>query len=110
VDNWLADWTRKDIRSYIGHYHSDFRFDGMNLKEFEEYKSRLAARYSRISIGVDKLTIEIDGGQARVSYIQDFKSDQYSDYGLKTLVMERQGDDWRIRSESWRDMRAGAKP
>lgn len=110
LDTWLSAWTRKDIARYISLYHPDFRFKDMDRNEYRDYKARLAEKYKSISIGAEKTDIKVDGRQARVTFVQKYHADQYQDYGLKTLVLVKDGEDWRIREEFWQDMRAGAKP
>ena len=110
VDEWLGAWRSKDMLRFLALYHPDFKFKDMNRDEYGEYKRGLASKYKKISIGVDDLKIEVDGDQAVVTYIQDYHSDKYQDYGLKTLVFRKVGADWRIFEESWKELGAGAKP
>jgi ketosteroid isomerase-like protein len=111
VDEWLAAWRSRDVNRYIRHYHTDFRYKNMDREKYRAFKTSLAEKYNEIVIGVQKLEIAVDGGEARVTFIQDYRSDSYSDYGLKTLVMQKQDGGWRIKRENWQDLSgAGAKP
>ena len=110
VEQWLEAWRKMDVDQFMVHYHPEFQYKGMNLDKYREYKAGLAEKYSKISIKVKKLNIEVNGGKAKVTFVQDYRSDQYRDYGLKTLVLRKHANDWRIREESWQDMSAGAKP
>lgn len=110
VKGWLASWRKKDIDKFISHYHPGFSYEGMDLAGFRDYKTRLAGKYKKISIRAEKMEIKVNGPRALVTFVQDYRSDQYRDYGLKKLVFQKRGGKWRIREESWQDMRAGAKP
>ncbi len=110
VDNWLTAWSGKDMNRYISFYHPEFTFNNMDRQGYREYKERLAGKYAKIKVGVEKLDIKVDGARALVTFIQDYRADAYRDYGLKKLVLVKDDQDWRIREESWQDMRAGAKP
>ena len=108
--DWLDAWRSMNVESYLNYYHPQFTFKGMDLQEFKTYKEDLVKKYKDISIKVSKLNIEIEGSTAKVTFIQDYKSDKYQDYGLKTLYLQKHNQDWRIRKEIWQDMSAGAKP
>lgn len=110
VDRWLSSWQRKDIEGYLSYYHPEFRFKNMDLEGFKAYKKRLARTYRKISITAKRIKIKVEGPQAHVTFIQRYRTDQYRDYGLKTLVLRKHKQDWRIREESWENMSAGAKP
>lgn len=110
LNEWLNDWRGQDIEKYVSHYHPDFHFKGMDLQGYKEYKARLKEKYAKVIIDIKELNILVEGGQALVTFVQDFRSDQYRDYGMKTLVLQKSYQDWRIREESWKDMSAGAKP
>ncbi|MBF0529639.1 MAG: L,D-transpeptidase family protein [Deltaproteobacteria bacterium] len=109
VDNWLNAWRKKDLDEYIAFYHPDFRYRGMNVKAFKNYKADLAKKYTNVSIKIQKPDVQLEGSQALVTFVQDFRSDQHRDYGLKTLIFKKDKKDWRIKEESWQDISAGAK-
>lgn len=110
VDEWLDAWRRMNAESYIAYYHPDFKYKDMNRSDYKDYKIRLAQKYSKIDIKVDKVDVKIEGDNAKVTFIQDYTSDKYHDYGLKTLVLVKYDNKWRIREEIWQDISAGAKP
>lgn len=110
VEGWLSAWRNTDLDGYIAYYHPEFRFRGMNLSAYKTYKAGLAKKYSNISIKVQKMDVQLEGSQALVTFVQDYRSDQHRDYGLKTLVFLKDQKDWRIKEESWQDISGGAKP
>lgn len=110
ITGWLKAWRDKDLDRYINYYHRKFRYNGMNLAEYRDYKNEINQKYKKISIGIDKMNIQVDGSQALVTFVQHYRSDQYKDYGLKTLILHKDAKGWHIRKESWKDMSGGARP
>jgi len=110
VQVWLAAWQKKDMAGYLKHYHPEFTYNGMDLAAYRNYKTDLAEKYKKITIKAEKMEIKVNGSQALVTFAQDYRSDQYRDYGLKTLVLVKHNEEWRIKEESWQDIKAGAKP
>ncbi len=109
VLDWLNAWRDMDVDQYITHYHPKFRYKDMDLDDFRTYKKDLKKKYKSISIAVDQMEIEVEGSKAYVTFIQDYRSDKYQDYGMKSLVFLKSNDNWRIREETWKDMSGGAK-
>ncbi len=110
LERWLTYWREKNIDGYISRYHPNFRFRNMNLAGFRNYKSRLFNKYREIFIGVRKLNVKINKSYAHVSFIQDFRTKQYQDRGIKKLILVKYRGEWRIKEESWDQINAGAKP
>ena len=54
----------------------------------------MSIQLQNIQISQSKKTVE-------VNFIQTFKSDGYSDTGVKELVWVKNGSDWRIIKETW---------
>jgi len=110
IEEWLMDWSAEDQKNYFSHYHPDFHLRDFDLKAYKRHKTRLFKKHSDISIGVRNLKIQVNRTKAEVTFIQDFHSRQYQDRGLKKLVLVKFRNNWRIKEESWQEIRAGAKP
>ena len=104
IEDWLAAWQDKNMEAYTGFYHPEFQFRDMDLNAFKEYKTKLCNQYETISIRMENLEIQVDGTEASVSFLQDYRSDQYQDYGLKTLLLVKVREGWRIKKESWQEI------
>jgi hypothetical protein len=46
----------------------------------------------------------LDGGRAKATFTQDYRADDYTDYGLKELLLIKRGGEWRITREEWREL------
>ncbi|MEK6546428.1 MAG: SPOR domain-containing protein, partial [Nitrospinota bacterium] len=54
-----------------------------------------------IEISVENIQIRREGNLIVASFIQKFKSNRINSMGRKTLYFERQGEEWKIKSETW---------
>lgn len=101
LESWRTAWEKKDIEAYINHYASEFHSMHMNREAWRAYKERLNEQYKTISIKISKPSILGDRDRAIVRFIQEYISDQHSDFGEKTLYLKRGDDGFRIIGEDW---------
>lgn len=102
VDAWLAAWSSKDMKTYADFYSARFFSDGMNKKQWVARKRRLAKKYNSIKVvGSD---FKIDKGEKRsvVSFLQDYRADNFRESGVKKLVLVQEEGEWKIYRESWK--------
>ncbi len=104
---WRDAWEKKDITGYISCYDKDFESRGMNLNAWELHRRRLNDKYNTINVDMSNIKIESlsSGKKARVSFIQKYKADRYSDKGTKKILLVRKGKDWKIMEENWTRIR-----
>lgn len=101
LNTWIGAWEAQRIDKYMDCYSRDFRGDEMTWQAWKEYKSSLYARNNSIHIEVIEPVILIAGTQASVCYKQKYVSDSHADYGLKSIMLNRENGSWKIVSESW---------
>lgn len=101
VDGWLAAWTSKNINRYGRYYSKDFQAMNMDLTGWLKYKNGLNQQYGYINVGVDNLSISVNGNKSRVTFLQTYKSSGLSDVGFKELQLVREGGEWKIFREIW---------
>jgi hypothetical protein len=89
----------------MAHYHPRFQFPG-GLNAFREQKAKAFEKHQNLAVAARDVQIQVQGNQARITFTQDFKSDQLADLGKKTLRMERDDGRWKIKSETWKKMNA----
>jgi len=104
VSEWARVWTLKDLEAYFAFYHPDFHYraKNMNLAAFRAYRAENMTETERLEILVSDIQVQVRGERARVSFRQEYRSDQLADRGRKTLVFKKDGPDWKIMSETWR--------
>jgi murein L,D-transpeptidase YafK len=99
---WQQAWQDEDLEGYMACYSEDFSSRGLNRRQWEQHKSRLNERYANIQITLGDLNIEFrPPTEALVSFDQDYRSDQYHDWGRKTMCLKKQDGIWKIRREIW---------
>lgn len=103
---WTRDWKSKDHETYMQRYSKDFYSRGMDFNEWSAFKKGLNDRYHQISVAFQDLQIRIDDKGAWVDFVQDYRSDDYSDCGMKTLRLKKENGEWKIRSEKWEPLPA----
>jgi ketosteroid isomerase-like protein len=102
VESWRQAWSDRDTEAYLGFYSRAFRpAKGLSLDHW------IASRYRNVGGKVDievqirelQLTMLAEG-QARVTFLQDYRSGNYKETAQpKTLLLAREDDAWRIVKE-----------
>lgn len=101
VESWRAAWEKKDIDNYITNYSDEFRSMKMNREQWREYKTRLNEQYKQITVKISRPAIFADRDRAVVRFLQEYTSDQHSDFGEKVLFLKRESKGFRIVGETW---------
>jgi colicin import membrane protein len=100
LNGWAKSWSDKDVRSYLGHYASDFDTPkGASRKEWAEERRARIEDKGRISVKVSNATVSINGNTATVRYRQIYNSDRLTVDSRKTLIFVKQGNRWLIKQE-----------
>lgn len=101
---WASAWSRKDVKSYLNQYASDFKTPkGMSRKVWEEEREdRIAGKPGKISVSYDEPQIAINGDRATAKFRQHYKSSSLSGSTNKTLILVRAGNRWLIQEENAR--------
>ena len=101
LEKWVCAWEKQDIELYLSFYSKEFK--GSKERHADWRTSRQAAfkRPTNISIQLQNIQISQNKGTVEINFTQTFKSDGYSDIGIKELVWVKNGSDWRIIKETW---------
>jgi len=101
LDKWVRAWEKQDIELYLSFYSKEFK--GSKERHADWRISRQAAlkRHTNISIQLQNIQISQSKDTVEINFTQTFKSDGYSDIGIKELVWAKNGSDWRIIKETW---------
>lgn len=101
VRSWAAAWSDQAADRYLSHYASDFVPEGgLTQDQWRDLRRwRLAAPRS-IRVAVTRLEARLlSEEEARVSFLQTYRSDSYADTVDKVLTLARSEDGWKIRRE-----------
>jgi len=103
IKNWKEAWQSEDISKYSSFYGQSFQSSGMDYEEWMKDKEKKFERYENIEVEVSDITLmHVEPKMITVQFKQRFKGDNYSDYGVKTLVLSGCPGDFSIIRESWR--------
>jgi len=98
---WKHEWENKDHENYMRRYSREFTSRGMDWNQWSAYKKDFSERYPQISLTFKDIHITLEDTHAVVSFKQDYRSDDYSDYGMKSLVLKKENGEWKIFAEQW---------
>lgn len=98
---WAAAWSRKDVKTYLAAYSSDFKTPkGVSRKTWEtQRQERIAGKSGTISVTYDPPNITINGDKATVKFRQHYRAAGLSTSTNKKLLMVRSGNKWLIQDE-----------
>lgn len=110
IARWESAWEGQDLKAYIACYDSSFRSRGMDLKAWKRHRERLNRRHDMVRLEIRDLDIRLIGDtQARVTFKQDYRADDYQDYGLKELLLIKRSGKWKIKGEEWQELDRSAR-
>ena len=98
---WAQAWSNKDSAGYLNHYHPTFKpTRGLSRSTWEQQrKQRIAKpRFIEIEVLDPEITATSDD-EAKIVFLQVYRSNSYSDETRKYLQMKKQGDSWKIVRE-----------
>lgn len=96
---WRTSWADGDIEAYLACYTPSFHGDKPDRRALEENRRRFVAGKRGIDIGLEDISVLIEGGKATLTFVQRYRSPSFSDVGSKKLSFERIGGQWLIVRE-----------
>ena len=102
LEKWVKAWENQDIELYLSFYSKEFV--PTNGRYSDWWIDRIAAlkRHANISIQLENIQIFSSKDTAEIDFTQSFKSNRYSDIGIKKLIWVKNGSDWKITKETWK--------
>jgi outer membrane protein assembly factor BamE (lipoprotein component of BamABCDE complex)/ketosteroid isomerase-like protein len=114
VAAWAQAWRSKDVNAYFAAYAPEFVPEGVpSRKTWEaQRKQRLSAKQGEITLVLNNLQVQRDGGEAVVQFEQKYAAKAYKDELLKTLELryEPAQKRWLITHERTAPLGAAALP
>ena len=103
---WKHEWESKDHENYMRRYSREFTSRDMDWNQWSAYKKDLSEQYHQISLTFKDIHITLanTNTQAVVSFTQYYRSDDYSDHGMKSLVLKNYNGEWKIFAEQWKPL------
>ena len=102
LDRWVHAWENQDIELYLSFYSKEFVATNGRYSDWRVDRIAALKGHSNISIQLENIKIFSSKDTAEIDFIQNFKSDRYSDIGTKKLILVKNGSDWKITKETWK--------
>ena len=101
LQDWADAWSRQDIEAYLGHYADAFLpAGGLTRPAWESQRRERVAAPRWIRVELEELSLEEAGdGLLRARFLQDYRSNTYSDRGYKVILLGQQDGRWAILAE-----------
>ena len=99
---WKQSWETKDLDPFMDCYSKAFRAQGKGWDQWREHKNKLNALYRKIQVSLEDVKIQEKDGQILVSFHQSYRSDGLWSTGQKSLILNQEGNSWKIIRESFR--------
>lgn len=101
VEGWRQAWENQDIGKYMTYYDKDFKAPGFNFQSWQAHKTNLKSKYEFIKVHLSQPYIIQHNDQLLVKTLQRYESNQYIDYGVKTIYALKSGSTYKIIREEW---------
>ena len=103
VLHWVKAWESRNIPLYLSFYSQSFEDPKRSRRQWEIYRRKSLENALNISIQLSNIKISLlNNTTIRVRFIQRFKSNNFSDVGLKELVWKKSTENWKIIKETWK--------
>jgi len=103
IDLWRRDWESRETARLLSHYSSAFRTESEDLRQFAEVKQRVNASKEWIKIDLDGLSMMLYPERpdfALVSFVQEYRSNNFSNRTVKRQFWSRENGRWKILHET----------
>lgn len=99
IDAWAYAWVHQNMDGYYAAYSSKFAPNKGDLSSWKaERRDRILSKQT-ITLDVNDLKISVNGSRATARFRQDYSADNYKDSTLKTMELQRKGNQWLIVRE-----------
>ncbi len=90
-------------------YVKGFRGSKKKHADWLVFRKNALKRNNNISIRLKNIKIIVEKDTAYINFTQIYKSDSYSDIGIKEIVFSKNEKEWKIISEVWQSVNKSHK-
>ena len=101
LSEWLKAWAKQDVNTYLSFYSDQFKDSKHDLAKWQDSRKRALEENNNLSIEASNVKISESLNKIKLNFTQLFKSDKYSDVGVKELIWIKNDGHWKILKESW---------
>jgi outer membrane protein, adhesin transport system len=100
VGHWATAWQTRDIEKYLAAYAKDFKPEKGSRADWEKQRKARIGKAKEIKLKLADLAIKMPApDKATATFMQTYKSDTYSDKGVKVLELRKTDGQWLITRE-----------
>ncbi|MDR2727208.1 MAG: hypothetical protein LBC10_04360, partial [Deltaproteobacteria bacterium] len=103
VEAWRKAWLQADAKAYAAFYAPDGRQGALSGQEtIQRTKEGLWKRVKPARVDLTGIRVMLDRGGIKVDMTQVYRDGAgKGDKGIKTLILQPQGESWLISAENW---------
>lgn len=101
LQGWAKAWSARDVDGYLAQYAADFVPEGgLARATWEQQRRDRITRPTRIAVrAINPEVAKVGDDRVRVSFVQEYQSDAFSDQVNKVLEFKNVGGSWKIVRE-----------
>ncbi len=102
IEKWRKAWEAQDIEAFLNAYSKRFRPEARygSRSQWEKRKRSIIGHKKFIRVRLSGFRVlRSDENRVEIRFRQRYESDSYRDERQKTLILEREGDAWKIVRE-----------
>jgi murein L,D-transpeptidase YafK len=107
TEAWANSWKQRSLDEYISYYDDSFRFKGLDIAGFRDYKRNVFASYKSMTVEFGEIRVVTHPKYAISFMNQDFDGDgRFTSRGRKILYWQKDAQGlWKIADEIHEDRR-----
>lgn len=102
IEQWAKAWRSKDVAGYLAAYGEGFQpANGVSRDDWAKLRQQRIADKRVIQLELRDIAVQSEAvDRVRVSFVQDYRADQFVERGTaKLMVLALEKDGWRILAE-----------
>ncbi len=101
IEGWASAWSAQEVELYLSFYAKGFvPPGGLSRSAWEKQRRQRLSRPKWVKVRLKEIEVEPgDKGMARVRFLQEYRSDSYTDRTRKELDLLLSEQGWRIVAE-----------
>ncbi len=100
VRRWAQAWSRQDPDAYFASYVGDYTPPGDSHRDWKRQRRERVTAPRHIEVKLSDVRVRMRGEtDARVTFLQKYRSNLLSSSVIKRLQIKKVGDEWKITSE-----------
>ena len=105
IIQWKNAWENKNFETYISFYSKLFSDINRNYRQFYNFKRKTFRNIKEIKVSLQNIDIQnIENNQWKATFIQDYWTPNYQDYGIKSIYFENINNNFMIIREEWEEI------